>query len=141
MVAEPPETPRRGGADGERGSAVVDFVMVSVLVVVLLLAVLQVAVYVHLRAVVTAAAQQGARYGANADVPAGVGADRALEVVARATGARTAAGLRCSSGLETDRSGLTLVVVRCDGSVPSLLASLGDLLPLQVTGRAVEEAP
>jgi hypothetical protein len=33
--------------DGERGSAVVDFVLVSVLIVMLLLAVLQVAVYVH----------------------------------------------------------------------------------------------
>jgi hypothetical protein len=32
------------------------------------------------------------------------------------------------------------VVVRCSGSVPSLLAALGNLLPLQVTGRAVKEA-
>jgi hypothetical protein len=35
---------------------------------------------------------------------------------------------------------LTLVVVRCTGSVPSLLADLGNLLPLEVTGRAVKEA-
>ena len=64
--------------DGERGSAVVDFVLVSVLIVVLLLAVLQVAVYVHVRNVVTASAQEGARYAANADVDsrAGCGADR-----------------------------------------------------------------
>ena len=54
--------------DGERGSAVVDFVLVSVLILTLLLAVLQVAVYVHLRNVVTASAQEGARFGANADV-------------------------------------------------------------------------
>lgn len=127
--------------DGERGSAVVDFVLVSVLVVVLLLAVLQVAVYVHLRNVVTASAQEGARYAANADVPAAVGADRTLEVVAAATSAQTARRLRCTSAQETDPSGLALVVVRCEGSVPSLLAALGDLLPLQVTGRAVEEAP
>ena len=39
-----------------------------------------------------------------------------------------------------DASGLTLVVVRCSGSVPALLASLGNLLPLEVTGRAVKEA-
>ena len=127
--------------DGERGSAVVDFVFVSVLVVVLLLAVLQVAVYVHVRNVVTASAQEGARYAANADVPAAVGADRALEVVAAATSVQTARGLRCTSAQETDPSGLVIVVVRCQGSVPSLLAALGDLLPLQVTGRAVEEAP
>ncbi|QNG37816.1 pilus assembly protein [Geodermatophilaceae bacterium NBWT11] len=125
--------------DRERGSAVVDFVFVSVLVVVLLLAVLQVAVYVHVRNVVTASAQEGARYAANADVPAAGGADRTLEVVAAATSAQTAAGLRCTSVPETDGTGLTLVVVRCSGQVPTLLAALGELLPLQVTGRAVEE--
>ena len=35
---------------------------------------------------------------------------------------------------------IALVVVRCAGSVPSLLAGLGNLLPLDVTGRAVKEA-
>ena len=133
--------PERRLAGDERGSAVVDFVLVGVLVVVLLLAVLQVAVYVHLRNVVVASAQEGARYAANADVPAGVGADRTLEVVGQATSVATAQGLRCTSVQEADGSGLTLVVVRCSGAVPSLLGVLGDLLPLQATGRAVEEAP
>jgi Flp pilus assembly protein TadG len=137
--------PRRDPAegppdDGERGAAVVEFVFVSVLVVVLLLAVLQVAVYVHVRNVVTASAQEGARYAANADVPSSAGADRTVAVVARATSRQTADGLVCSSGQETDASGLTLVVVRCSGAVPTLLAGLGSLLPVEVTGRAVEEA-
>jgi len=47
----------------------------------------------------------------------------------------------CSSAEEVDASGLTLVVVRCSGAVPTLLAGLGSLLPVQVTGRAVEGAP
>jgi Flp pilus assembly protein TadG len=127
--------------DRERGSAVVDFVLVGVLVVVLLLAVLQVAVYVHVRNVVVASAQEGARYAANADVPAELGAARTVEVVGRATSAQTAAGLSCTSGPETDVSGLTLVVVRCTGSVPSLFGVLGEVLPIDVIGRAVEEAP
>jgi len=127
--------------DPERGSAVVDFVLVGVLVVGLLLAVLQVAVYVHLRNVVVASAQEGARYAANADVPAAAGADRTLEVVGQATSASTAAGLNCASAQEVDESGLTLVVVRCTGAVPSIFAALGELLPLEATGRAVEEAP
>jgi Flp pilus assembly protein TadG len=126
--------------DGERGSAVVDFVLVSMLIVMLLLAVLQVAVYVHVRNVVTASAQAGARYAANADVDSAVGAARTLEVVADATSRQTANGLSCSSAEEVDETGLTLVVVRCSGSVPSLLAALGSLLPLEVTGRAVKEA-
>jgi Flp pilus assembly protein TadG len=127
--------------DRQRGSAVVDFVLVGVLVVGLLLAVLQVAVYVHLRNVVVASAQEGARYAANADVPAEAGAGRTLEVVGQATSARTAAGLTCTSQQEVDGSGLTLVVVRCTGAVPTIFAALGGLLPLEATGRAVEEAP
>jgi Flp pilus assembly protein TadG len=134
------ERPDARTDDGERGSAVVDFVMVSLLIVALLLAVLQVAVYVHVRNVVTASAQEGARYAANADVDSASGAARAVEVVARATSTQTAGGLSCTSAEEVDGSGLTLVVVRCSGSVPSLVAALGNLLPLEVTGRAVKEA-
>jgi Flp pilus assembly protein TadG len=116
-------------------------VLVSVLVVALLLAVLQLAVYVHVRNVVTASAQEGARYAANADVDADQGAARTLQVVARATSVRTAEGLSCTSAEETDPTGLTLVVVRCSGSVPTLFAALGNVLPVEVTGRAVEETP
>ena len=113
--------------------------LVSVLIVVLLLAVLQVAVYVHVRNVVTASAQEGARYAANADVDSALGAGRTVEVVAGATSDQTASGLSCTSAEETDPSGLTLVVVRCTGAVPSLLSDLGNLLPLEVIGRAVKE--
>ena len=119
----------------------VDFVLVGVLVVALLLAVLQVAVYVHVRNVVTASAQEGARYAANADVPSEQGAPRTVGIVARATSQQTAEGLSCSSAEEVEPgSGLTLVVVRCDGAVPSLVPALGNLLPLSVTGRSVKEA-
>ena len=118
----------------------VDFVLVSVLVLALLLAVLQVAVYVHVRNVVTASAQEGARYAANADVDSALGAARTVQVVARATSVRTAEGLACTSGEQTDPTGLTLVVVRCSGSVPTLFAALGNLLPVQISGRAVKEA-
>jgi hypothetical protein len=100
-----------------------------------------VAVYVHVRNVVVASAQEGARYAANADVPVSAGSARTLEVVGRATSEGTAAGLSCTSVQEVDGSGLTLVVVSCSGAVPTLFAALGDLLPVQVTGRAVEEAP
>jgi Flp pilus assembly protein TadG len=130
---------RPTGDDGERGAAVVDFVLVSLLIVALLLAVLQVAVYAHVRNVVTASAQEGARFAANADVDSSLGAARTLEVVARATNDGTAAGLTCTSVEEADPSGLTLVVVRCSGAVPSLMSALGDLLPVEVTGRAVKE--
>ena len=137
-MAERRSVPSRGG---ERGSAVVDFVLVSLLILALLLAVLQVAVYVHVRNVVTASAQEGARYAANADVDSALGAARTVEVVARATSRQTAEGLSCTSAEEVDATGLTLVVVRCSGSVPTLFAALGNLLPVEVTGRAVKEQP
>jgi len=126
--------------DDERGSAVVDFVLVSLLIVALLLAVLQVAVYVHVRNVVTASAQEGARYAANADVDSSYGAARTVEIVGRATSEQTASGLSCTSVEEPDPTGLTLVVVHCSGGVPTVFAALGNLLPLDVTGRAVKEA-
>ncbi len=114
--------------------------LVSVLILGLLLAVLQVAVYVHVRNVATASAQEGARYAANADVASGAGAARTVDIVGRATSERTAQGLTCVSAEEVEPdSGLTLVVVRCDGSVPSLVPALGNLLPLSVTGRSVKE--
>jgi hypothetical protein len=131
----------RGALPGERGSAVVDFVLVSLLIVALLLAVLQVAVYVHVRNVVVASAQEGARYAANADVDSGFGAARTVQVVARATSVRTAQGLSCTSAEQADPTGLTLVVVHCSGAVPTLFAALGDVLPVEVTGRAVKETP
>jgi hypothetical protein len=119
---DPAEGPPDGG---ERGSAVVEFVLVSLLIVVLLLAVLQVAVYVHVRNVVTASAQEGARYAANADVDSGAGVGRAVEVVARATSEQTAEGLACTSteeldGSEVNRNGRPgdLRLARCASTRP-----------------------
>jgi hypothetical protein len=100
-----------------------------------------VAVYVHVRNVVVASAQEGARYAANADVDSGFGAARTVQVVARATSVRTAQGLSCTSAEQADPTGLTLVVVHCSGAVPTLFAALGDVLPVEVTGRAVKETP
>ena len=94
----------------------------------------------HVRNVVTASAQEGARYAANADVDSSYGAARTVEIVGRATSPQTAAGLSCTSAEEPDPTGLGLVVVRCSGSVPTMFAALGNLLPLEVTGRAVKEA-
>ena len=70
---------------------------------------------------------------------AAAGAARTLEIVGQARWAETAAGLSCESVQETGPAGLVLVVVRCSGAVPVLFAPLGALLPLEATGRAVEE--
>lgn len=123
----------------DRGAAVVEFVLVSMPLLFLLLAVLQVAVYLHLRNVVVASAAEGARYGANADrssVDAGLFAE---DVLARGVSARTAAGIRCVGAEEVGAAGTVLVVVRCRGSMPTLLSVVGDLLPVDVSARSLEE--
>lgn len=129
----------RAGRRREEGAAVVEFVLIAALVMGLLLAVLQVAVYVHARNVVAASAQEGARYAANADVDSGAGGARTLDIVARSLGGSTADGLSCASTEELDSTGLVLVVVRCTGAVPALFGALGDLLPVNATGRAIKE--
>lgn len=123
----------------DRGSAVVEFVLVSILVVTLLLAVLQIAVFVHVRNVIAASAQEGARYGANADVDSAAGAERTRELVSGALSDQTAEGLVCTSTEESGDAGAVLVVVRCSGAVPSLFAAFGDVLGIDATGRAVKE--
>lgn len=123
----------------DEGSAVVEFVLVSMLLVALLTAVLQVAVFVHVRNVIAASAQEGARYGANADVDSAAGAERTRAIVERALSAETSDGLTCTAREEAGEAGAVLVVVRCTGAVPSLFSALGDLLAIDATGRAVKE--
>jgi Flp pilus assembly protein TadG len=133
-----PRRPVRRRPTGDAGSAVVEFVLVSVLLVLLLLAVAQVAVYLHVRAVTTASAAEGARYAANADVTAEAGAARAEDVLGRGVGAGTANRLRCAA---SDTGGGGLVAVRCAGTLPVFFAPLGGVLPVDVTGHALEEGP
>lgn len=128
---------RPGG--GDRGAAVVEFVLVAMLLVLLLLAVLQVAVYLYVRNVAAASAAEGARFGANADLASAAAAQRATGLLRVAAGRRVAAGLPCSAGEEPGAAGSTLVVVRCRGAVPVFFAPLGRALPLTVTARALKE--
>lgn len=116
-----------------------EFVLVSALIMGLLLAVLQLAVYVHVRNVIAASAQEGARYGANADIDSAAGAERTRLLVSNALSAGTADRLSCTSAEETGEAGVVLVVVRCTGAVPSLFAPLGAFLAIDATGRAIKE--
>ena len=71
-----------GGTGADDGSGVVEFALVSVLVLFLFLVVFQVGLVLHARNVLVAAAAEGARYGANADRSDDDGAGRAVQVVA-----------------------------------------------------------
>lgn len=123
----------------DRGSAVVEFVLVAILLITLLLAVLQVAVYVHVRNTVVASAAEGARYGANADRDTAVAAPRTAQIVTAALGGGLAGRLDYEAAEVDGAGGSTLVAVHVSGSVPTFLAFLGPLLPLDARARALKE--
>lgn len=133
---------RDGGSAGrpaDAGAAVVEFSLVAILIVTIFVAVLQVGVYVHVRNVIVASAQEGARFAANADVDSAAGGPRTLQLVAQALSESTADGLTCESGEQVGPDGVVMVVVHCEGAVGALLDVFGDLLPVDATGRAVKE--
>ena len=108
----------------DRGAAVVDFVLVSALVVALFAVVFQVGLALHVRNVLTALAAEGARFGANADVPLG---DGQVE-------ARTRAGITDAFNARfADRA--RIAVVPCapaaDGTCPT--SSRGRAVAVRVT--------
>ena len=113
--------------------------MVAVLLVAIFLVVLQVGIYIHERNVMAASAQAAARYAANANVDSGAGADRAKLLIAQALSVQAAAGLACTSAEQIGAGGVVVVQVHCTGSVPTLVSGAGELLPIDVVGRAIKE--
>jgi Flp pilus assembly protein TadG len=66
---------------GERGSAVVDFVLVLLVLLPLVLGILQLALVLHVRNTLASAAAEGARHAAVAGSSAGAGAAKVQELV------------------------------------------------------------
>src|ERR1700723_1732807 len=105
---------------GDRGAAVVEFVMISVLLIFLLFAILQVAVLFYVRNIVSASAADGARYAASSNVNAPDGAPRAWGEMARALTGTAAHDLPCTGQRGKDRqSGLQTTIVECRGDIKS----------------------
>jgi Flp pilus assembly protein TadG len=121
----------------ERGSAVVEFSLVSVILLVLFLAVLQIGLVLHVRNTLVASAAEGARYAANADRDIAAGAIRTRELIASSVSNRYAGNV---SARYLNQAGVTLVEVRVRTTFP-LVGLLGPVGALEVTGHAVEESP
>jgi Flp pilus assembly protein TadG len=122
------------------GAAVVDFVLVSVLLVALFLLVLQVGLVLHVRNVLVASAAEGARYGANADRSPAESAARAKQVIADALGTRVAHSMTCAPIGGEDLDGQGVVDVRCSGPMPLVFLPTG-AFSLTVHGHAIKEGP
>jgi len=119
----------------ERGAAVADFTMVSVLVVVLFLAVFQLGLALHTRNTLISCASEGARLGARADAVAGQGVSRTESLISSSLSPRYA---RHVSSRETLVAGVRVVEVRVVAPVP-VLGLLGPADRLDVVGRAFLE--
>lgn len=122
---------------GDRGAAVVDFVLVLVVLVPVFLGILQVALVLLVRNTLAAAASEGARYAATADRGPADGAALTREQIAGAVSGRFA---RDISARSTSVGGQPGVVVTVRATVPALGLG-GPGIELEVAGHAVEEQP
>jgi Flp pilus assembly protein TadG len=122
----------------ERGSSTVEFTLVSVLVLFLFLLVMQLGFVLHTRNVLVAAAQEGARYGANADRGTADAEARTLEVVSDAMSSRIAARLDRPRADVVTVDGAAVMQVTLSGPLPLVFLPAG---PLRITvqGHALEE--
>ena len=111
--------------------------MVTGLLLFLFGGVFQLGLVLHVRTVLTAAAQEGARHAANADQTAAAGAAVTRAAIRDALGAGTAGRMTVTPEAGTVE-GAPVVVVRVSGPVPLFFVPLAPVT-LTVTGRALQE--
>jgi Flp pilus assembly protein TadG len=119
----------------ELGAAVVDFVLVSLVLVPLVLGLVQVALVLHVRNTLTAAATEGARYAATVDRRPQDGVARTRAQIAGALPARFAEEV---DGADVVVDGVPAVEITVRASVPPL-GLWGPGVDIEVAGHAVRE--
>jgi hypothetical protein len=120
---------------GERGAAVVEFVMVAMLVVPLFLGVLQVGLFLYVRNTITAAASEGAHYAAVLNREPGDGEARTRELV---SGVVRNELIESVEGQATDVNGQPGVLIVVKAHMPPL-GLWGPGVEFTVEGHAVKE--
>lgn len=119
----------------ERGSAVADFVLVSMLVALVFVGLLQLGFVLHARNTLMASAGEGARMGARADATPADGVARARELIAAQLPDRYADAVTGTT--ETVAGAL---VVRIDVQAPlPIIGPFGPSGGIDVTARAFSE--
>jgi Flp pilus assembly protein TadG len=119
----------------ERGSAVVDFVLVSLVLVPLVLGIMQVALVMFVHNTLASAAHEGARRGATIDRGPGDAAALTRQQIRGAVAERFA---RDVSARDTTVAGVPGVVVHVHAVVPAL-GLWGPGVSVDVEGHAVKE--
>ncbi|MGC4109427.1 MAG: TadE/TadG family type IV pilus assembly protein [Nocardioides sp.] len=120
---------------GQRGAAVVDFVLVLVVLVPVFLGILQVALVLFVRNTVTAAAAEGARYAATVGRDPADGAARTRDQISGVLAGRYAKQVTAH---EVVVDGVAAVEVTVHVVVPALGLG-GPGVSLEVLGHAIEE--
>lgn len=119
----------------ERGSAIVDFALVSVVLVPLFFGVLQLALVWHVKTTLTSAASEGARYGAAYNRTAADGQQRAAAVIDDVFGGGFADSVTAA---DVSINGQPAVEVAVTAEVP-VLAFWGPTITVETRGHAVKE--
>ncbi|HNO39810.1 MAG TPA: TadE/TadG family type IV pilus assembly protein [Marmoricola sp.] len=119
----------------QRGSAVVDFVLVMLILVPLVLGLIQLGLVLHVRNTLVAAASEGSRYGANIDRGPEQAVARTRQQISGALAGRFAEQVTARAQMV---DGVPMMVVTVAASVPPL-GLWGPGVHLQATGHAVQE--
>ncbi|MGX5717718.1 TadE family protein [Arthrobacter sp. MAHUQ-56] len=130
-TATPPVPPALSRA-GERGSAVVDFVLVGGLLTMFFLAIIQLTLALHVRNTLIDAAASGARYGTLADRNASDAVERTRSLIGTALNGSFAEDVSTS---ETDMQGIRVLEVTVRAPLP-VIGLIGPRDMLEVTGHA-----
>ncbi|WP_350278310.1 TadE/TadG family type IV pilus assembly protein [Kribbella sp. HUAS MG21] len=120
---------------GERGSAVVEFVLVATILVPLFLGILQVGLFLYVRNTVTAAASEGAHYAAVLNRTPADGEARTRELI---SGVVTDGLIDSVSAEQIDLDGQPGIEVTVDAHMPPL-GLWGPGISFTVEGHAVKE--
>lgn len=129
-----PRGPRRMLGD-ERGSAVVESLLVTVLLTALTLGLLQLGLALHVRNTVHDAAAEGARHAALADSSLDAGVERTRALITTAIGSAYAEQVRAEY---LHYAGHPAVAVTVRATLP-VLGLLGPAGAMEVTGHAARE--
>lgn len=121
----------------DRGSAIVEFTLVGVLLTVLFLGLLQLGLALHVRNTLEASAAEGARYAANADRTPEDGAAVTRQLIRDSLADRFAADV--TGGFDT-ADGLPTVYVEVRATLP-VVGLLGPPRGIRVRGHALDEQP
>jgi hypothetical protein len=120
---------------GQRGSAVVDFVLVLAVLIPVFLGILQVALVLFVRNTLASAASEGARLAATSDRGPGDGEALARDQIDGAVSGRFAQDIRARQVMVDGAPGIEVTI---RASVPALGLG-GPSVDLEVSGHAVEE--